>query len=357
MTTSTRTTTPTARAPRPRRAAGRTARVLVATGAVALTAAVAAPSAGATTWGIADQKAHTFVDPAFAPLRDAGMKSARYVVRYDALRYKNDRKLRYHADNLANWMTAAKAAGVRPLVTFWVTASSSKSLKRKVSASRYRTEFKRFRKAYPEVRDFSLFNEPNLTGPYKNDPAALGRLYATIKKDLRSCKSCRLLPGDLHLTSGTATAAYALKVRRAAKTSIGIWGLNNYNDVNDRRSTQTSRFLRSSAVKRSKVWLTETGGVYARKASSEKRNPFLAQRKKATSDSARAKYQYDATRYLRTIAKRYSRQLQRVYIYQLQSDPNPSWTPGSRNGSWDSGLLDPRGQKRKVYDYVLNSIL
>jgi hypothetical protein len=336
----------------------RTTRTLLPAAAAALALGVGAgPAQAKTSWGIADQKPATFSHPAFQELRDAGLKTARYTVRYDALRYRRTKGREYHAQELNNWLMAAKAHDVRPLVTFWVTASSSKSLKRKISPSRFRTEFRRFRKAYPWVRDFSLFNEPNLTGPYRRNPEALGRLYRTISRDLKGCKSCRLLVGDLHLTSGKATAAYALRVRRAAKMPIRIWGLNNYNDVNDRKSTQTSRFLRSSAVKGSKVWITETGGVYSRKASSERKNPFLAQRRKARSDRAREKYQYDATRYLRRIASRHRRQVQRVYIYQLQSEPNARWKRGSRNGSWDSGLLDPRGDERRAFGYVLRHLL
>jgi hypothetical protein len=344
--------TPTHRTPR------RSRRALLATGAALLAGvAAAAPADAATSWGIADQKASTFTDPAFLKLRDAGMRTGRYVMRFDALKYKNDASRRFYADQADDWLKAAQAANVRPLVIFWVTASNSSSLKRKIPASTFRTEFKRFRKAYPWVRDFSLFNEPNLTGPYKNDPAALGRLYATISKDLKGCSGCRLLAGDLHLTSGTAAGAYAAKVRSAAGMSVKYWGLNNYNDVNDGTSTQTGRFLRSSAVKRSKVWITESGGVYSRKASSEKSNPFLAQRRGATTDAARERYQYTATKYLRTLATKYRSRIERVYLYQLQSEPNPSWVPGSRNGSWDSGLLDPRGEPRRSYDYVLNSIL
>ena len=83
-------------------------------------------------------------------------------------------------------------------------------------------------------------------------------------------------------------------------------------EVNDGKATETARFLRSSAVKRSKVWITESGGVYSRKASSERSNPFLAQRRKASDDAARERYQYDATRFLHTIAKRYASRIQRA---------------------------------------------
>ena len=340
-----------------RRTSPRSRRALLAGAAAVALAGVAAAPAGATTWGIADQKAATFSHPAFQKLEAAGMKNARYVMRFDALKFKGDASRGFYAQQTDEWMTAAQAAGVRPLVTFWVTASNSSALKRNISTSAYRTEFRRFRKAYPFVRDFSLFNEPNLTGPFKNKPEALGRLYRTISAELKSCSGCRLLAGDLHLKSGASTAAYAERVRRAAGTKIGLWGINNYHDVNDRKTTQTARFLRTPAVKSSKVWITESGGVYSRKASSEKSSPFLAQRRNATSDADRLKYQFDATRYLGTIARRYSRQIQRGYIYQLQSEPNGAWVPGTRNGSWDSGLIDPRGQERSSFGYVLDTLL
>ncbi|MDO9409806.1 hypothetical protein [Patulibacter sp.] len=335
----------------------RSRRLLLAGATAALATATLAAPAGATTWGIADQKPTTFTNPAFTQLKDAGMRTARYTMRFDALKYRNDASRKFYAEQVDAWMTAARAAGVRPLVTFWVTASNSSALKRSISSSAYRTEFKRFRAAYPFVKDFSLFNEPNLTGPFKSRPEALGKLYKAVKKDLRSCSGCNLLAGDLHLENGATTAAYAARVAKGAGTKVGLWGINNYHDVNDRTTTETARFLRSPAVRGSKVWITESGGVYSRKASSEKGSPFLAQRKKATSDGAREKYQYDATRYLRTIATKYRSQIQRGYVYQLQSEPHANWVPGTRNGSWDSGLIDPRGVKRRSFDYVLNTFL
>jgi hypothetical protein len=317
----------------------------------------AGPAQAKTSWGIADQKAETFSNPAFAELQDAGMTMGRYVLRYDAFRYKKTRGRQFYAQEADAWLQAAEQTGVRPLITFSTTASTSRSLRKRISAARYLTEFRRFRKAYPEVRDFSLANEPNLSGPYKNDPEALGRLYRLIRHELRGCSTCRLLAGDLHLTDGAVAGAYALRVRRAAGTPIRIWGLNNYNDVNDRTSVQTKAFLRSSAVRGAKVWITESGGVYSRKLASEQQNPFLAQRRGAGSDSSRENYQYDATRFLNRIVQDHSRQIQRAYIYQLQSEPNSRWKRGTRNHSWDSGLLDPRGETRKSYGYVLRHVL
>lgn len=333
-------------------------RLVLALATLVAVLAVAAPARAASpTWGLADQKSEIFGTPEFGELHAAGMDTARLVVRFDALKYRKNRSYKHYAATIDAWLRGAQAADVRPVVSFWITVTNSRSLRTTISEKRYMQEFRRFRKAYPWVRDFSIFNEPNLTGPFKRNPRALGRIYKAVRHELRNCKSCRVLGGDLHLTSGASAGAYAAEVRRGAGRSIGLWGLNNYNDVNDRTYRNTAAFLRTSAVRRAKVWITESGGVYARKASSERKNPFLAQRKRAKSDSAREKYQYEATRFYKRLVTKYRRQIQRAYIYQLQSEPNDRWKRGSRNGSWDSGLLDPKGEPRKAFDYVLKHIL
>jgi hypothetical protein len=330
-------------------------------GAVALLLALvtlgiaATPGRAATVWGIADQKPSTFANPAFLQLQERGMDTARYVLRYDALRYAHDRRRSFYAQQARDWLTAAHAANVEPLVTFWVTASGRLSLKRRIDPQRFLTEFRRFRRAYPWVRDFSLFNEPNLAGAYKRDPEALGRLYRLVRHELRDCRSCRLLGADLH--GGATVGTYARRVEIGAGERIRTWGLNNYNDVNDGHSSDTVAFLRSPAVRSSKVWITEVGGVYSRKAVAEKDNPFLAQRRHARSDRARLRYQYDATRFMKRLVDAHPRQIQRAYIYQLQSTANLDWRPGARNGSWDSGLLDPAGNARDSFRYVLHHVL
>lgn len=321
-----------------------------------LTAVAGVQPAAATSWGIADQKPQTFTHPRFAELQDAGMRMARYVMRYDALRYADNPDRSFYAAQADAWLRAARAAGVRPLVTFTVTASGKASLGKTVPRARYLQEFKAFRRAYPWVRDFSLWNEANLSGPFRRRPQELGRLYRTVDNYLRkSCPDCRLLAADLHSTNDPA--GYAEQVQRGAGRPIRIWGLNNYNDVNDGRSTATARFLRSPAVRRSRVWLTETGGVYRRSAKFEQRNPFLAQRRRARSDATRLRYQYDATRFLNRLVKRYRHRIQRAYVYQLQGEPDAAWRPGAPAGSWDSGLLDPTGEPRKSFGYVLRHVL
>src|SRR4051794_38931491 len=61
--------------------------------------------------GISDQNSLTFSNPLFAPL---GMQYARYVTPWDVMKDPTS----YDAQELDEWLTAAGAAGVKPLVSF-----------------------------------------------------------------------------------------------------------------------------------------------------------------------------------------------------------------------------------------------
>jgi hypothetical protein len=322
---------------------------------VLLTAALLPAAARATAWGIADQKPQTFVNPHWPALQAAGMRMGRYVVSYDALRYARTPGLEHQAQRLDEWLRAARAVGVRPLISFQRSASSSTALRTSVARTRARFvgELRRFRAAYPWVRDFSIWNEPNHSGPYTRRPRDLGRLYRAAADELRrDCRGCRLVAGDLQ---GKASAArYAREIERGAGRPIRLWGLNNYFDVNRFTTSDTASMLRAV---RGTLWLTETGGVYSRLPGSERGTPFAAQRAGARSDAERLEYQGRATRQLRAIVRRYGSRIGRVYVYQLQGAPDPTWVPGAGETSWDSGLLDPRGEPRWSYGYLLRSVL
>ena len=75
-----------------------------------LTVAIAAPAAAkAPIVGVGDQHATMFADPSFQSL---GVKHSRYVLAWDW--YRNPGDVQYTDD----WMLAAQAHGVSPLVAF-----------------------------------------------------------------------------------------------------------------------------------------------------------------------------------------------------------------------------------------------
>src|SRR3954453_18709280 len=113
------------------------------------------------------------------------------------------------------------------------------------------------------------------------------------------------------------------RFQRAARHKPTLWGLNNYLDANRLRTTGTRRLL--AAVK-GRVWITETGGLVRRKH-------YRAQ----ISFPESAEHAGKVTRFLLRFANAHTR-IRRVYIYQ--------WNANSLFQTWDSGIIDPFGQRR-----------
>ena len=113
----------------------------------ALVAVLAIPaSANAYTLGVSDQQAQTFTNPLFAPLK---FKAARYITPYDVMDSPADKA------QLDAWVGAATAAHQRILVSFEHShRSNSRALKAPTVAA-YTKELKKFKAAYPQIRQIS----------------------------------------------------------------------------------------------------------------------------------------------------------------------------------------------------------
>ena len=118
-----------------------------------LIAALAVPAgAGAYTLGVSDQQAGTFTNPDFAALK---FKAARYITPYDVMESPADKA------QLDAWLTAARAAHQKILVSFEHSHRSNSRALKAPSVAAYTKELKKFKKAYPFVRDISPWNEVN----------------------------------------------------------------------------------------------------------------------------------------------------------------------------------------------------
>ena len=106
------------------------------------------------TVGIGDQKVAMFTDPRFKGL---GIRHARLTVPWDAL------SVGWQREELEHWLYAARASGVQPLITF---SHSRKPGRRRVlpTDSTFAYYFALFRKRYPWVRTFAVWNEANHCG-------------------------------------------------------------------------------------------------------------------------------------------------------------------------------------------------
>jgi hypothetical protein len=279
--------------------------------------AVAAP-AGALTIGIADQKPDMFFDQRF---RDSGIQFARRAVAWDALTSPGQ------TAGLDEWLGAARAEGVQPLISFTHSSINRRQLP---TPERLLYEFRRFRARYPWVKEFATWNEANHCGePTCHRP----ELVVSYWRKLRgACPTCRILAAEV-LDMPNMTS-WVKAFRRKAKVEPRYWGLHNYIDANRLRTTGTKRLLKATG--RALIWFTETGGIVSR-----------TNRRKVTFPES-ASHAAIATRFVFDDLVPLSRRNTRVYLYHWNSEPGPK--------TWDSALIGPGGKPRPAYR-VLERVL
>jgi hypothetical protein len=313
--------------------------VLIACLAALIAAGLTSTANAALIAGIGDQNATTFTDPDFKALK---VKRTRLIVPYDAVLHEPG------ASRLAEWMSAVKAAKLKPLVAFNPTGGSRCPAKpcSIPSKSAYTKAFKAFRKKYPFVKEFNFWNETNsATQPTGSTKASTlkktAALYAAAKKICG--RKCRVSGPDL-LDQGVGDSRKSVRVRNQKRMKKWVslflryagrsnypklWGIHNYGDTNYGRSTGTAFMLRSIA-KKGEVWVTETGGIYE----------FTLQSGRQTF-KASASRQAKATTNAYKIAKKFNRRIKRLYYYQ--------WRKNNSGDFFDAGIKSFEGNLRPAY--------
>ena len=268
-------------------------------------------TASAATIGIADQKADLFSDPRFL---DLGITQTRIGVSWDVL---SDG---VQLAKLDRYMLGARVAGVQPLVTFDRSRRTGRT-RLLPSTTQMASALRGLRKRYAFVglRTFSTWNEANFGGQrtYRR-PDLVARWWRALRI---ACPSCTVLGADLLDTPNVGTWAKAFV--HAAGRQPAVWGLHDYIGANRRDPSGTRRLL---AAVRGRIWLTETGGLVARRNRSTIRLP------EGVTNAA------NVTRYILRTLTALSPRIQRVYLYQ--------WNVSSRFASWDSAFIGPRDTVR-----------
>jgi hypothetical protein len=281
--------------------------------------ALIAPSpAAALVVGIADQKPDMFSDPLFEGL---GVTHARIAVSWDAL--QND----WERTELDQWMAAAHAEGVQPLVGF----GHSRGDRRRVlpTPERYKYEFRQFRARYPWVTTFATWNEANHCGePTCHRPALVAAYYKALT---RECPTCTVLAAEV--LDMPNMASWVEQFQRRLGRRPALWGLHNYIDANRLRTTGTRALLRHT---RGQVWFTETGGIVQRR------------NKRKVGFPESPAHAAVATRWVFDDLVTLSRRITRVYLYH--------WNPSTSHDTWDSGLVDARGRPRPALRVVRSEL-
>jgi len=294
--------------------------------------ALPAGAQGALTVGIGENDPRMFSDPLFSQL---GAKHARVVVSWNVLTRRGDDE----ATRVTQYLAAARAAGVRPLVTFEhargdASICNQRKNRRKAqcrlpSAKAYEKNLRAFKQRFPEVRDVVAWNEINhFTQPTYRNPKAAARFTQIARKVF---KGGTVVAADV-LDQADNTRArrptfrsatrYIASFRRYYKGPRTVCGVHNYSDINRFRSTGTRAIIRALGCKQ--IWLTEAGGIY-----------------RFASFKASQKRQLKATKYMFRLA-RSDRRIKRLYVY--------TWF-GGVTSRFDAGLV-AGGKARKAYGEV-----
>jgi hypothetical protein len=279
--------------------------------------------------GVGEQNPAMFDSPAWESL---GLERVRYLVAWDWAR----------TGQLAEvdaFMSAARARGQDVLVAFnahdgcYDSGRYSRSnLCRAPSASAYRKAVRAFDDRYPWVRTYSAWNEVNhISQPTFTRPRLAVRYYRVLRSESRR-RHFRVMAADILDTANMHR--YLRSFLRLAPGRPRLWGLHNYQDVNNRTSADTRTMLETVP---GEVWMTETNGIVK----------FGGSRQWQYSESRAAR----CTRWMFRLADRYDSRrrgmrskITRLYVYNWFGTP-----PGAR---FDAGLVDPDGTPRAAYFVV-----
>jgi hypothetical protein len=290
---------------------------------VLLAGFTAPPAAADLRIGISEQNANMFDSRWFAPL---GVRDARIVVPWNILR-RDD----WWPGYLRAWLDGATRTGVEPHVAFGIADGVPSQFGRGPTLRQYRALVRGFRRAHPQVRIFTPWNEANHHfQPTARRPALAWRYYRIL---LRECDGCTVLAADVadNRNLGRWLRAFVrLHGRR------GVWGLHNYQDANQRVPLRRSWTLRMTRMVEGPIWASEAGGIVGFR-SLERGTGFRYDERR----------QLRAQRHLFSLLgdRRVRHRYPRAYVYSWFG----TWTRWRSPTRWDSGLLGADGRPRPAY--------
>lgn len=289
------------------------------------------PAAGAGyRVGVGEQSAAMFATPAWQQL---GVRHVRYLVPWDWAASARQRA------EIDAYMAAARTDRQDVLVTFTAHRGCFDGRRyartaacRAPSAHAYRAAVRAFDDRYPWVRTYGAWNEVNhISQPTFGRPRLAVRYFRVLRRERRA-RHFRVMAADVLDTANMHR--YLRAFRRRAPGRPRLWGLHNYQDVNDRTSADTRRMLHGVP---GEVWLTEANGIVK----------FGDSPQFAYSEARAAR----GTRWMFRLADRYDARgrgrrarIGGVFVY--------TWFGGPAGARFDAGLVDADGTPRPAY-YVV----
>lgn len=285
-------------------------------GVVFATAGCSGAQASTPTVGIGDNNFPMFYDKNYTALNT---KISRKIIAYDFYHYKAAR------DDLKAWMEGAKSAGVEPLIAF---NHSVKYPKKLPTVRSYQNSLRYLLKNYPELKNFSVWNEANhRSQPTRDHPIRAAEYYNTARK---ICRGCKIVAADV---LDQANMLPWIKAFRTKAYKPKLWGLHSYIDVNRNASYARSSARQLLGAVPGDLWLTEIGGIVAFARTYSYNESRAAQGVKNTLKIAQG-----------------NSRIKRVYLYAWYGSPQKHRKPYL----WDSGLVSAGSVPRPGYYAVRN---
>lgn len=278
--------------------------------------------------GIGDQSPRMFADANWKALN---LKKTRYFIEWNAIDQPGELA---KADE---FVRAARAARVKVLMHISTDDINSVPRRPLPSVANYKKKTQALIKRYKPlgVSEWGVWNEANhKSQPTARNPKRAADFYKTFK---RMCKNCKIVALDVLDQAGVETyIARWMKAAGSSGRSARIIGIHNYSEVNrklkEKRSAKslkkypgTARIIKAvrKKNKKAKFWYTETGGVI-----------------KFGSLGCSASRQSSTTKYMFSLAKKYDRDVERLYSY--------NWY-GIDCVGFDAGLVNQDGSPRRAY--------
>jgi hypothetical protein len=275
--------------------------------------------------GVADQTPAMFTQPLFTQLN---VKRSRIFPAWNVALNRGQ------ARALDEWLNAARAAGIEPLVSFSQSVGSRCPRKpcKLPTVREFTRAFRAFRKRWRFVRVVSPWNEANhRSQPTFKNPKRAAQYYNVVRK---LCRGCRIVAADV---IDETNMERWLSVFRRTAIRPRLWGLHNYRDTNPRRGQKFGGTRRLVRAVRGEIWLTETGGL-ARFVlpGGGTLFPFSLSR------------QNRAVKRMFSLARRYRSRIKRLYIY--------NWFGQTSRNRFDAGLVNVNGTPRPAYNTVRRTL-
>ena len=267
--------------------------------------------------GIADEKKEMFGDARFTAL---GITTARRSVAWDTYLPGNE----WQIAGIEDWLQAARAAGVSPMISFNRSRVDRHTIP---TRAQWLAGFQEFRRRYPWVTDFAATNESNHTPPTHTRPKLAAQYYTDMRK---ACPTCRIAAATINeRPEKKFMGTWIKKFRKAlGKHKPRYWALHNYYGANTFSLKGTKRFLK--ATKSGDVWVTEVGGLVARRSD-------FAGKLNMREGLAHATKSW---RYIFDRMLGVSSRIKRAYLYH--------WNSSSDTDSWDSALIGADNVPRRA---------